>query len=99
MHKTDRSYATDEWQMTLLRGLTGKYNLVNGYAVEPLIPPGSTVYVSGYLLPDYLVSQASARCNRYCFGIIHRLPQGQSNQKRGRALWRLVDPSVLHRDV
>lgn len=46
MHKTDRSYALDEWQMTLLRGLTKKYNLVNGYAVEPFIPPGSTVYVS-----------------------------------------------------
>ena len=46
MHKTDRSYALDEWQMTLLRGLKDKYNLVNGYAVEPFIPSGSVVYVS-----------------------------------------------------
>ncbi len=46
MHKTDRSYALDEWQMTLLRGLSSRYNLVNGYAMEPLIVPGSVVYVS-----------------------------------------------------
>jgi glycosyltransferase involved in cell wall biosynthesis len=46
MHKTERSYALDEWQMTLLRGLSSKYNLVNGYAMEPLIVPGSVVYVS-----------------------------------------------------
>ncbi len=46
MHKQDRSYALDEWQMTLLRGLTPSYNLVNGYAMEALIPPGALVYVS-----------------------------------------------------
>lgn len=46
MHKNDRSYTMDEWCMTLLRGLVNKYNLVNGYAVQNLIPPGSLVYVS-----------------------------------------------------
>jgi glycosyltransferase involved in cell wall biosynthesis len=46
MYKNDRSYALDEWCMTLLRGLCDKYNLVNGYAVEDMIAPGSLVYVS-----------------------------------------------------
>ena len=46
MHRKDRSYALDEWQMTLLRGLSSKYNLVNGFAVEPFIEPGSVIYVS-----------------------------------------------------
>lgn len=46
MHKRDRSYALDEWQMTLLRGLIPFYNLVNGYAMEALIPGGALVYVS-----------------------------------------------------
>jgi hypothetical protein len=52
MHKTDRSYALDEWQMTLLRGLKDRFNLVNGYAVGPAIPKGSLVYVSMCHLND-----------------------------------------------
>ena len=46
MHKSDRSYALDEWCMTLLRGLRYKYNLINGYAMEKVIPSGALVYVS-----------------------------------------------------
>lgn len=46
MHATDRSYALDEWQMTLLRGLTEKYNLVNGYVMQRWIPAGACVYVT-----------------------------------------------------
>lgn len=46
----ERSYALDEWQMTLLRGLDGlnggKYNLINGYSNYPNIPHGATVLVS-----------------------------------------------------
>lgn len=41
-----RSHALDEWQPTLLRDLARTWNLVDGYAVEPVIPPGATVYVS-----------------------------------------------------
>lgn len=44
MHKDDRSYALDEWQMTLLRGLRHKFNLINGFAMGPLIPPGAIAY-------------------------------------------------------
>lgn len=56
----DRSYALDEWQMTLLRGLdggggaggsTGGFNLLDGYACAPNIPPGSRVLVS-MCMPD-----------------------------------------------
>ena len=46
MDKDDRSYALDEWMMTLLRGLAKTYNLVNGYAMQSKIPTGSVVYVS-----------------------------------------------------
>ena len=45
----DRSYALDEWQMTLLRGLDrdpGGFNLLNGYECLPNIPHGASVYVS-----------------------------------------------------
>ena len=52
LHKTDRSYALDGWQMTLLRGLKDKYNLVNGYTMEPFIAPGSVVYISMCHLQD-----------------------------------------------
>lgn len=48
---TDRSYALDEWQMTLLRGLDPAFNLVDGYACAPNIPPGARVLVS-MCLPD-----------------------------------------------
>jgi glycosyltransferase involved in cell wall biosynthesis len=41
MYKDDRSYALDEWQMTLLRGLRSRFNLINGFAVGPRIPKGS----------------------------------------------------------
>jgi len=53
--KEDRSYALDEWQMTLLRGLDGhagarlpgqRYNLLDGYACAPNVPPGARVLVS-----------------------------------------------------
>ena len=49
---TDRSYAMDEWQMTMLRGVAEEYTLVNGYVMEPVIPPGSTVFVSICLPQD-----------------------------------------------
>lgn len=39
---TDRSYALDEWQMTLLRGLERDYNLMDGFANVPAVPPGAT---------------------------------------------------------
>ena len=46
----NKSYALEEWQMTLLRGLDGvnggKYNLINGYTNFPNIPQNSTVLVS-----------------------------------------------------
>lgn len=44
--RRDRSYALDEWQMTLLRGLDDDFNLLDGYAAAPNIPRGATVYVS-----------------------------------------------------
>ena len=54
--KADRSYALDEWQMTLLRGLDGTgegagFNLLDGYACAPNIPPGSKILVS-MCMPD-----------------------------------------------
>lgn len=66
----DRSYALDEWQMTLLKGLDGAgasrkadgndeedggdehsdevelFNLLDGYACAPNLPPGAAVLVS-----------------------------------------------------
>lgn len=57
----DRSYALDEWQMTLLRGLDGvpgapgqvpgapgegRFNLLDGYACMDHIPRGATVLVT-----------------------------------------------------
>lgn len=50
---TDRSYAFDEWQMTLLRDLAKDYNLIDGYACEEMIPPESTVLVN-VCLPQQL---------------------------------------------
>ena len=59
--RTDRSYALDEWQMTLLRGLDAsrgasrgasrdgagqRYNLLDGYACAPHIPRGATCLVT-----------------------------------------------------
>jgi len=45
-----RSFALDEWQMTLLRGLdgynNGKFNLLNGFTNAPNIPENATVLVS-----------------------------------------------------
>lgn len=38
-----RSYALDEWQPNLLRGLEEKYFLVDGFANLPSIPRGATV--------------------------------------------------------
>lgn len=52
MYKDDRSYALDEWQMTLLRGLRHTFNLVNGYAMQPFLPSGALVYVSMCHLND-----------------------------------------------
>lgn len=49
--RTDRSYALDEWQPTLLKGLDAHYNLLNGYTCAPNIPPGAVVYVS-MCMPD-----------------------------------------------
>lgn len=46
MHKNDRSYALDEWNPTLLRSLSKKYNLVNGFAMGAVIPKNAIAYVS-----------------------------------------------------
>lgn len=46
LHDTSRSFALDEWQMTLFRDVSQTYNILNGYAVEGAIPPGSTIFVS-----------------------------------------------------
>jgi hypothetical protein len=46
-----RSLALIEWQMTLLRGMEERYNLLDGYAVDPNVPPGACVYVS-MCMPD-----------------------------------------------
>ena len=43
--KNDRSYALDEWQMTLMRGLDKRYNLIDGFSNHPNIPGGATVLV------------------------------------------------------
>ena len=40
---TSRSYALDEWQPTLLRGLDTEFNLLNGYACMSFIPTEATV--------------------------------------------------------
>jgi glycosyltransferase involved in cell wall biosynthesis len=46
----ERSYALDEWQLSLLRKLDGlhggNYNLLNGYSNFPNIPHGATVLVN-----------------------------------------------------
>jgi len=44
--KTDRSYALDEWQMTLMRGLDQRYNLIDGFSNCPNIPQSATVLVN-----------------------------------------------------
>jgi glycosyltransferase involved in cell wall biosynthesis len=45
-----RSFALDEWQMTLLKGLDGlrggKFNLINGFANYPNIPKNAVVLVT-----------------------------------------------------
>ena len=43
---TSRSYALDEWQPTLLRGLQSEYNLIDGFSNAPNIPTDATVLVS-----------------------------------------------------
>jgi glycosyltransferase involved in cell wall biosynthesis len=58
---TDRSYAMDEWQMTMLRDVAKEYTLVNGYAMESVIPPGSTVFVSMCLPQDIPLKTLSRR--------------------------------------
>jgi len=45
-HDTSRSYALDEWQMTLLRGLQREYNLIDGFSNAPNIPADATVLIS-----------------------------------------------------
>ena len=45
MNNIQRSFALDDGALTLLRGLGTKYNLVNGYAMEPVIPANSLVLV------------------------------------------------------
>lgn len=44
--KNDRSYALDEWQPTLMRGLDARYNLIDGFSNCPNIPNGATVLVN-----------------------------------------------------
>ena len=55
--RRERSYALDEWQMTLLRGLDGvpgappadgreRFNLLDGYACADALPPGAAVLVT-----------------------------------------------------
>lgn len=43
LHDNSRSWAYDEWQMTLLKGLPPKYNLMNGFTCADMIPTGSIV--------------------------------------------------------
>lgn len=44
--RRDRSYAFDEWQMTLWRGLEPTHNLLNGFTNMAHIPRGATCLVS-----------------------------------------------------
>lgn len=46
LRRRDRSYALDEWQRTLLKGLGGSLNLLNAYECAPNIPRGAAVFVS-----------------------------------------------------
>lgn len=41
LRENNRSYALDEWQMTLFRGLVSSFNLLNGFCLQK-IPIGST---------------------------------------------------------
>lgn len=45
LRKNDRSYALDEWQMTLFRGLVPHFNLLNGFLIQK-IPVGSVAVVT-----------------------------------------------------
>lgn len=50
-HDPGVCHALDEWQMTLLRGMEERYNLLDGYAVDPNVPQGACVYVT-MCMPD-----------------------------------------------
>lgn len=85
----DRSYALDEWQMTLLRGLDGRpgsdrtkrFNLLDGYACAEHIPTGACVYVS------------------MCFA--DQVPWALLHSRRGD-VWRIgytaESPNIRHKD-
>ena len=83
MHKTDRSYAVDEWNPTLLRGLCNDYNLVNGFAMINLIPPGSVAYISlchAHELPPAILQRTDIK--KICFTL-------ESPNIRHQAQWDL----------
>jgi len=43
LHDDSRCFAYDEWQMTLLKGLTSSFNIMNGYVCQGMLQPGSVV--------------------------------------------------------
>ena len=45
LDKNDRSYALDEWQMTLFRSLRTRYNLLNGFAISH-VPIGAVAIIT-----------------------------------------------------
>ena len=64
MHKNDRSYALDEWNPTLFRSLSKKYNLVNGFAMGAVIPQNAIAYVSlchPHELPAFLFQRTDVK--------------------------------------
>ena len=44
--RADRSFAYDEWQMTLWRGLEASHNVINGFANLATIPHGATCLIA-----------------------------------------------------
>lgn len=105
--KRDRSYALDEWQMTLLRGLDGyddgkggqgddevkRFNLLDGYACAPNVPPGGCVLVN--LCQPHEVPWDFLKARTDCWRVAYTL---ESPNIRHAAQW---DPELLrqHFDV
>lgn len=96
--KGDRSYALDEWQMTLLRGLDGhpgnrargtKYNLLDGYACAGWIPRGARLLVTMCQPGEVPWDLLAARTD--CWRVAYTL---ESPNIRHREQW---DPALLAR--
>ena len=79
----DRSYALDEWQPTLLRGLDKRYNLINGFANAPNIPHGATVLAvlcnPGEMPLDFFAQRDDLRKIAYTLESPNIRHQGQWN--------------------